>query len=280
VSALEADDRRVFVLGRDDRGRRGVWALDKVSGNVMWRKDRELPAAEADGPSSLAVAGDGVCVVSGSMISFFNRRTGDAVWSFHLGTSGMTSVCGTSGGHVYVAGGQVLCALQSVSGQVVWRQSLEGVAPLLARPMIWADESHVVVVRGCALKGGMASARHPRDGRLLWEQPIGAPMSVQVAGGRIYVKSTKLEVLDVQGGQRLWSAPMDGCSPVAWSGEHIYVIGGKKKQNIVSLDAATGHRQWEQRLAGSCSGVVVDGARGYLRGHNGVLYAITIRDRT
>ena len=158
---------------------------------------------------------------------------------------------------VYVATRDgALTALDLATGDVAWRVRGRGGPPA-------ATEGRVVVRD----EAGTVYSLRPRDGALRWKVETGVAGLLPPAldGDRLYVAGRGLVALQVAGGERLWTHPVDApitAPPVATVSR---LLVGDAGGVLRCLDRATGTELWARATGGAVlAPPVVDERRGRL----------------
>jgi outer membrane protein assembly factor BamB len=278
VTTVQADDQRVYALSASRSGPAELVAFQGDDGRELWRHPSEdIARGAVPSRSSLLLADGGICWAQGSRIDFLRADTGATAWT--RAVEGR-DVALASGGldMIFAAAGTVIQALRVRDGEPLWQQSIGKDSSPFLRPFLCSDGRQVYFARAAAGPDSRGELRcfAAQTGDPVWSAKTSMPLGLSVAGTKLYLRSRDLEVFETRSGARAWSASVVGCAPVASSDGRVYVVSGRGKQEIVALDAESGKTMWTNHLASSCSGVVVDADQGFICGHDGVLYAITI----
>ncbi|AOW87495.1 serine/threonine protein kinase [Streptomyces olivaceus] len=263
VYSLHADRGTVLTATRGG----GVQAWEASSGRKLW----ELTGAQTDFESAEAgaVLHEGTAYVwQDARLRALDARTGDERWSYPIGDA---ASCGgvpvrlaqAPDGHVYVAAGTRVLALEVASGHVRWH--FEAPAVFLAPPTF---------VPGPAVTGGgiyladylgTVYALDATDGRDRWRIATEARSStdpVLVAAGHVHVGSGKgLYTLDAVTGTPKWrfqaGGDIVGAPAVAEGRIHF----GSTDHLLYTLKSDDGRLRWKLATGGEITGspVVRDG---------------------
>ncbi|WP_037767873.1 PQQ-binding-like beta-propeller repeat protein [Streptomyces sp. FXJ7.023] len=263
VYSLHADRGTVLTATRGG----GVQAWEASSGQKLW----ELTGAQTDFESAEAgaVLHEGTAYVwQDARLRALDARTGDERWSYPIGDA---ASCGgvpvrlaqAPDGHVYVAAGTRVLALEVASGHVRWH--FEAPAVFLAPPTF---------VPGPAVTGGgiyladylgTVYALDATDGRDRWRIATEARSStdpVLVAAGHVHVGSGKgLYTLDAVTGTPKWrfqaGGDIVGAPAVAEGRIHF----GSTDHLLYTLKSDDGRLRWKLATGGEITGspVVRDG---------------------
>jgi outer membrane protein assembly factor BamB len=194
-SPVLVDDALVFSADGDDR--QFVAALDRNTGRLLWKTDRETSAAKKfsfSTPLVITVKGQKQVVSPGSgAVCAYDPRTGREIWRVRYG-QGYSVVPRPVYGHglVFVCTGfdsSLLLAIRPggkgdvTDTHVAWR--LRGNMPHTPSPLLVGDDLYTVS------DGGIASCLDARTGRVLWQQRLGGSYSASplAAGGKVYFQS-------------------------------------------------------------------------------------------
>jgi len=275
LEAFDADTSRVYAWTPSEGGVELV-ALDHDSGHELWRCRRPLPRDMAAAPSLNLVAG-GVCWAEGGTVHSVDRETGQIRWSRLLSPRGRVTLACSGDRRIYVATVEDTMALDAADGRTIWQRphGTDSVPP--AVPLVACDGNGCVyVAMQQSFSKGHLRCYDAREGSMRWHRETGVPLSLQVTRDQVMVRSSAVEVFDARNGSPGWKLSLPGCGPVAWTDGKLYVLGGKDRPEVFLLDGRTGRRLGTQPLVSSCTGLVIDGRRGYLSGNDGVLYAMSL----
>jgi outer membrane protein assembly factor BamB len=242
-SPVLAEDRLIF--SGDGSDERFVAALDRDTGRVVWRTDREGEAFKKfsfSTPLVIDVGGRPQVVSAGSnAVSAYEVRTGREVWRVRY--DGYSVVPRPVYGHglVFVCTGYEQPRLLAIrpdgrgdvtDSHVAWT-ARRGV-PLTPSPLLEGDELYLVSDHG------IASCLDARTGRVHWEQRLGGNHSASpvAAGGHVYFLSEEGVGTVIKTGKRFERVARNAlgeqtlASPAAADGalflraeKHLYRIG-------------------------------------------------------
>lgn len=247
---------RIFTL--DSRAR--VTAVS-TGGEALWSKDL-TPSYARDGDASgggLAFGGGRLFVASafGQLVAL-DPSTGDVLWKqrFDAPVTGAPMV---ADGTVYVTAADASAwAVDAANGRVQWQMPgtpgdstvMGGSSPALAgRAVLFPSPSGGV---SAALRDGGAqlwatTVAGTRPGKAHAGVPglLGLPV---IDGGTAYVgnHSGRIAALDVNSGERLWTADEGAVGPVWPVGGQLFVL--TDDGHLVRLAADTGARVWRVKL--------------------------------
>lgn len=273
--SLSANEVVVFVWGRGADGSPTLIAVDQETGKIFWQCQHK-PHFGRSNPSQLVVLGGRVCWTKGTRVFSVDTQTGRIMWSQQLGDKGLLSAPSGKDDRMYIASGEALYCLDTSDGGILWRHAYGTRPASFGRPLLCHDSGKVFVAKQEPAGKGTLRCHDAASGELQWEVQTHTPGQLQAANGKIYLRAQKLDVLDGNTGNLLWTAPLDGCAPVAWTEGRVLVVGGRDRSGILALDSNTGTKIWRRSAGASCAGLVVVGHMGYLITHDGVLHAIEI----
>jgi outer membrane protein assembly factor BamB len=263
---------RLVVPGRDET-RDLVFALDPVSGDLVWQGAYEAPADTSHGPGPRAtpfIDEDRVYTFgrSGDLVCW-DIDNGDLLWHENVRdeggeepTWGFSSSPLVYDGKVFVqAGGQArTIAYDAMSGEVVWKSGT-GLAGYAGFAMVESGgREQLVVFHGTGLAG-----LDPDDGSILWDLPWITSYDVNastpiVTGDQVLISSgykTGGQLVRVLGDRAevVWTSKALAAhhtDPYIIDGS-IYGYSGDSSQNrgdFVCLDLATGNQRWSSKQVG------------------------------
>ncbi len=243
---------RIFTLDADAR----VTAVS-TSGETLWTRDL-TPVTDRAGQGTgggLAVDGQTLYVSIGyGVLAALDVTTGGERWTQKLEASGSGTPT-VYGDLVYVTSGDDTgWALDKGTGRIEWQVGgSSSVNNVLGAPAPAVTEKFVIFaygtgeVQGVFRRGGL-----PRwDASVVGKRPGRALSSVSdvtsgpvVSGSSVYVgnQSGRLAALNVESGQRLWTARDGAIGPVWPIGDSVFAI--TELNELVRLDADDGSRIW------------------------------------
>lgn len=229
----------------------GIYALDRVSGAIVWHFPSESPLF------SPAVS-EGIAFVGGQdgSLRALEVGTGRLVWEKHFD------------GWIYppaifderlVAGGNsgLLHGIRAGSGETIW--SVELTQELVYRPVeISPDQALVTTYAGDTM---VISAV---DGTTIWKtNDTGPSFPPALADGRIYTGAFDgtLRARHVRDGRPVWTLKLQGRLPFLPQVADGVIMIGSGHGRVAAINAATGELLWQRdaRKAFIASPVVIDG---------------------
>jgi outer membrane protein assembly factor BamB len=271
---LTADDNRVYLLVR---GKTPSWrcvALDVRDGAELWRGPEEEGVVS---PSLLTVSGQALAWSRGNRLVLCSAESGNTVWSRTAGPDDTLCAPRAEGQTVFAASRCTVYAFGAANGELLWRRPLReeqtgghGVG------LLEFGNGRVYVANRTSGATGRLFCLHADTGDMLWNASTGAPWRLQAGEGQVFVRSQGLDVFDAQDGARVWAARLGGCGPVSVGKERVYAVDAADRREVVALDRRSGQPAWRRSVAGSCNGVVAVRDMGFISGHDGILYAMTL----
>lgn len=247
---------RVFTLDS-----RSDVSATSTAGASLWRTDLTPAGESADSASGggLAAAAGKLFVTTGfGELVALDQASGRVLWrqSFDAAVGGAPTV---SGEIVYVVARDASAwAVRAGDGKVLWQlpgtpspSAVTGVsAPAVNdRMVVFPFPSGELI--GALKAGGLdlwtGQVAGARPGRA-YTRVIDVTGDPVIAGSVVYAGSSagKLTALDVNSGERLWSATEGAVSPVQVAGGAIFLVSDENR--LVRLDAATGDEVWGVEL--------------------------------
>lgn len=247
---------RVFAL--DSRAQ--VTAVSEA-GAPLWSADLTPPldgAGDASG-GGLAVAGDTLFVSLGfGDLVALDVATGAERWRQELDASGAGAPA-VRGGLVYIVSRDSRAwAIDAGNGRVRWTLDAAPDAVGLTGGAAPAVTSDLVIF---PFPSGEVQAAFRQGGLRRWDAAVTGRRPGQaiarigdisadpvVAGGRVYAanQSGRLVALNLQNGQRIWTAEEGALSPVWPAGGAVFLVSDQNQ--LVRLDGATGAPVWRVDL--------------------------------
>lgn len=238
-----------LIVLQDQRGESFIFAFDKKTGELLWKKPRDEATSYAT-PFPVTVDGKLQVIVSATnFIRSYDVQTGDVVWQCSGQTRNVIPTPVVGDGIVYCASGFRGNALQAIklggkgdlsgSDSVIWQVS-ERTTPYVPSPLLYDGRIYVCAGNKEDLSCYDAKTGTPHFVTQKMEEMDGVYASPTAAAGRIYLvgrkgvsyvlkPSDKFEVLAVN----TLDDKFD-CSP-AFVGDEIYLKG---KQNLYCIAAS------------------------------------------
>lgn len=247
---------RVFTLDS-----RSDVSATSTAGASLWRTDLTPAGESADSASGggLAAAGGTLYVTTGfGELIALDQASGRVLWrqKFDTAIGGAPTV---SGEIVYVVARDASAwAIRTTDGKVLWQlpgtpsgSGMTGVsAPAVNdRMVVFPFPSGEMI--GALKNGGLtlwqAKVAGARPGRA-YSRVIDLTGDPVIAGDVVYAGSSagKVTALDVNSGERLWTATEGAVSPVQVAGGALFLVSDESR--LVRLDAATGAVVWGVEL--------------------------------
>jgi outer membrane protein assembly factor BamB len=257
------DGERVFFGSRDHE----VVALDRATGAQRWRSRTPVATEYTEG-FNIVIAGD-IVAIADVQVYAFNRRTGDAAWSFGGADGdqpGLTSIASDDATIYTPSFLNRVYAIDAVTGTQRWMTQLPGDAMSGSfRPTIRDGAVFAGIKRfGNPTSGGLA-ALDAATGAVRWVKEFepdypgalygclgysvfyGSTVIVASEDGRIYA-------LDLATGAVKWIAPRVHATPPATGGMYAdtrplvvvgdVIVAASLSGVLVGIDAATGAERW------------------------------------
>lgn len=265
VNIGEGDGRRNRITADPIVAGGRIYTLDatanvtavSTNGQVIWTRDL-TPANDSsgDGSGGGMAFNDGTLYVSSGFgrLTALNASNGQEIWQQNLRTTGTGSPT-VFGDLVYlVSGDEVGWAIDAKNGRVRWQiAGTPNNNNVLGAPAPAVSGKYVVFafgsgeVQGAFRQGGLrrwdAQVAGSRTG--FSSGTVGDITSDPVIdGNRIYVgsHSGRTVALDLENGERLWTAPDGPLNPVWPAGDSIFMVSDRNE--LLRLSARDGSRLW------------------------------------
>ena len=173
----------LVIVAADNKGGGAIMALDRVSGDMVWKRDRPK---KPNYPSAIvlhAAGKDQLIMMGCDMMTSLNPLTGETNWE----TEGATTECVvstvTDGKHVYSSGGypknHVAAMRADGSNEVVWENGSRVYVP----SMVIKDGFLYAI-----LDAGIAACWNAATGEEMWKKRLGGDFSSSavLVGDRVY----------------------------------------------------------------------------------------------
>lgn len=236
------------IVVRDHQGDSFIIALNKETGKIIWKKDRDEPTSWAT-PLVVEVDGKKQVVVSATnLIRSYDLETGGIIWQSGGMTRNVIPSPVTGFGMVYCASGFRGSSLQAIdlhrtgdltdTDAVKWH--VKEATPYVPSPLLYGDKLYVVSVNGGVISSYNAKTGKPYFFKERLKGISGIYASPAAAAGRVYFvgrngvtyvlkASEKFEVLAVNKLEDEFE-----CSP-AFAGDEMYLKG---KKNLYCIAAS------------------------------------------
>ncbi|HEY7314857.1 MAG TPA: PQQ-binding-like beta-propeller repeat protein [Gemmataceae bacterium] len=178
-----------------------VAALDKKTGETIWKKDRAIDYKTTNGdlkkafgtPSVLTVDGKPQLVSPAAMATVaYDPKTGAELWKVYHGGMNVTAPPQYGHGRVFLCsgdGGSRLLAVRPdgtgdlTAGHIDWTVKNKSSVPSRSSPVLVDDLLYMVN------EGGIVSCLEAKTGKPIWQERVGGKFwaSPLYAGGRLYL---------------------------------------------------------------------------------------------
>jgi len=233
------------IVVRDHEGDSFIIALNRVTGEMIWQKERDEGTSWAT-PLPIEVNGKTQIITSATnLIRSYDLKTGDIVWQCGGQTRNVIPSPVTGFGMVYCASGFRGSSLQAIelgrmgdlsnTDAVKWH--VKEATPYVPSPLLYGDKLYV-----CSVNQGVISCYNAKTGKAYFfkerlEEISGIYASPSGAAGRVYFVGRKgvtcvlkaLEKFEVLAVNKL--EDRFDCSP-AFVGDEMYLKG---KENLYCI---------------------------------------------
>jgi outer membrane protein assembly factor BamB len=249
------DGGRLFAADADAR----VQAFDLQTGRRLWRRDFEIESDRELG-AGLAASGGGVFVATArGEVAALDAATGEIVWSQLLNAPVRAAPTLAGRFVVVLTADNQTYGLDAVSGAIVWaHQGFAEQTALLGGASPAATGGLVVVPYSSGEVYGLVL----ETGAPIWLDAVQRPRRTAAVGtisdilgspvidddGRVFVAGHGGEIaaLDAATGRRGWDARL-ATSEMPWvAGDHVFVV--TTQGEVAALDAAGGGIRWAEQL--------------------------------
>jgi len=174
----------LVIVSADNKGGGAVAALDRKSGDIVWRIDRPK-TPNYSSPIILHVAGKDQVILTGcDLVTSLNPRDGSKLWEIEGATTECVTSTLTDGTHIYTSGGYPTNHMAAVvadgSGTIAWKNKVRVYVP----SMLIKDQYLYAIA-----DAGIAYCFKAATGEEVWKERIGGTFSASpiLVGDRIYV---------------------------------------------------------------------------------------------
>ena len=235
----------------------------------------------------------------GDDVAALSLETGQTLWMRHTVGEDMPSPAIIGGTLVFANGDLHAYGVSVKSGDVSWRDSLDGYATM-ASAMFAQNRAYVSVCNDAPYRCS-TFALNPKSGKILWNSPYGNSDSSPTYGaGLVFVSGvdnvpgqaypqagySTVTALDAKTGKAVWRYYSRDFGPYTEVGSNERAIAGTfdgrtyyqsfpSMDELVAFDARSGHIKWTFHSVGPIKmSSVVSGGRVYAGDITGILYAI------
>ncbi|WP_375691510.1 PQQ-binding-like beta-propeller repeat protein [Pseudooceanicola sp. LIPI14-2-Ac024] len=263
------DGRRQRITADPVVGGGRVFTMDSESqvtatstnGQTLWQKSL-VPARDGATDAvggGLALGGGRLYATSGfGEVTAIDPATGAVAWQQDLGSVGGGAPSYSDGVLYLVAGDGTGWALDAANGRIRWQL---GTAPVMNATVGGAAPAVTGQFAVMPYGSGEIVAAFRNGGARRWDTYVagrrdgftvanvsGVTGDPVVVGDRVFVgtNSGRLASIDMNTGDRLWTADEGALSPVVATGGSVFLVSDRNE--LVRLDAATGDRIWGVEL--------------------------------
>jgi outer membrane protein assembly factor BamB len=240
-ASLVVDDGAVIV----GTGTGEVIALDPADGAERWRRTLAAgarPRVFVDFATGELSADDGVVVVTdptGTIVGL-DAGSGDDRWDPLQPADGSITIDGVRGDVLLARADELLFAVDLEEGEGLWTEELDGGAT----PVGATDE--IVVVAGP--DADRVTAFTLDRGFRAWRLDLVGVRQAVVIDDRVLLAvgsgtGSELQGLDVAGGGKIWSTPLDGSATLLAADGAVLAVGGV--DGVHAWAAASGEVRWD-----------------------------------
>lgn len=267
-----------------------ILALDRASGEILWRKSFGAPFRAAPAVEDGMV----VAVTRDNRAFGLEAESGSTLWRLEAaaataGLLGGASPAITSGVALLPFASGELVAVSASSGRRLWSTVLTGGRRGLARASITDISGDPVIVGPyviAANQAGRMAAIDGRNGQRVWSRGIGSVAPLWPAGESLFLVSDDavLMRLSLRDGSTLWATqlpafrdPEDREGAIAYSGPVL--VGGRVlitegRGDLIAFDGETGEEVARTGIGpGSVTGPAVANGTVYVLASDATLYA-------
>ncbi len=178
--------QRLVLVSADNKAGGAIAALDRRSGDVVWRRERpQMPNYPS--PIVLHVAGKDQLLMTGcDKVSSFNPLSGETLWEVDGATTECVTSTVTDGSRIFTSGGypknHMSAVLADGSGKIVWESDSR-----LYVPSLVIRDGYLYGV----LDAGIAVCWKADTGDEVWKARLGGTFSSSpvLVGDKIYATS-------------------------------------------------------------------------------------------
>ncbi|WP_182865765.1 outer membrane protein assembly factor BamB family protein [Stieleria mannarensis] len=182
--------KQLVICSADNKAGGAIVAMDRVSGEIVWRRDRPAKPNYAS-PSILTIDGKAQLVFTGcDLITSLDPATGATLWEIEGATTECVTTTLTDGKHVFSSGGYPDNHLSAVvadgSGKVAWRTNTRVYVPSMLH-----KDGYLYMT----LDAGIAECVESASGETQWKKRLGGDFSSSpvLVGDRIYATNEQGE---------------------------------------------------------------------------------------
>ena len=174
----------LVLVSADNKGGGTLAALDRATGDVVWKVDDRPKLPNYTSPTVLHVHGRDQLFFTGcNLISSFDPRTGEKLWEIEGATEECVTSTVTDGTHIFSSGGwpknHVCAIVADGSGKIAWEKNTKVYVP----SMLMRDGYLYAV-----LDAGVATCWKSDTGEVEWTERLGGNFTASptLVGDHIY----------------------------------------------------------------------------------------------
>ena len=278
---LAADDARVYCLTPSGAGKFDLIALDRRSGQTMWRYPQSKAPTTLQRPCTPTVLpGNRICWTADATVHTLNASTGKTIWSRSFDQEKPVSEAAFGGDSVYIAHSEGLYCLDVNSGDELWRLAYEGKVLSWQRPLLSAAEGYIYAALPLNPFSYRLICWQLKNRRLMWDKTVPRMTHMCVTEANIYLRSQNIQAWDRTTGELLWDYPATGCGPLTMVDGLICFVDSAHQGRLVALSEHTGKKVWERHGLRSCNALVKVGSTGYLKTLDGTVHVMALGEKS
>ena len=284
---LLADDSRVYCLapsgagpakGRPDRVQGfalvDLVAIDASNGKTLWKYPQQSPYPLPSPCRPTLLPTGRICWTTDTTVHMLNCTNGKLLWTHSIPDGGLLSAAAVVNNNLYVANAIGLYCLDITTGHECWRLAFGDVTFGQGRPLLAAADGEIYT----ALSVGFGTSRllcmELTGHKILWSKVVAHVTHLYAVGDMLYLRDQNVQALDRTTGRLLWTCPATGCNPVTCTEGLAYFVDTSDQGRLVALNRYTGCKVWELSGMRSCNAFIKVNSSGFLKTHDGVVYAI------
>ena len=273
---LLADDARVYCLSQNEAAKFDMVALDAANGKTLWKYPHQSPDPLRSPSRATLLPTGRICWTTNATVHVLSCANGEPSWTHTIADDSLLSAAVVMDNNLYVTNSIKLYCLNIETGELSWSLAYGGAISGQDLPLLHEEGGSIYASLSLGF-GSRLFCIALKEHKILWSKVVGHVTDLQVIGDMLYVRDQDVQALDRTTGQLLWTYSATGCNPLTYAEGLAYFVDSSDQGRLVALNRYTGCKVWELVGMRSCNAFVKVDSTGFLKTHDGVVYAITFK---
>jgi outer membrane protein assembly factor BamB len=273
---LLADDSRVYCLSPRGTGKFDLVALDAMSGEVLWKYQQQY-TEQLQNHCRPILSGDHIYWTTNKTVHMLNCANGKPFWTHSINDGGLLSSAVVVNNDLYIANSTGFYCLNATTGSEFWRRGCGSVTSGRSRPLLAAGDGEIYASFSPGFGTSRLICMELTGRRIRWSKTVSHVTHLYAIDDILYLRNQNIQALDGTTGRPLWNCPATGCNPVTYTEKLAFFVDTSSQGCLKALDRHTGCKVWELSGIKSCNAFIKVNGTGFLKGQDGVVYAINLK---